>query len=72
MAVKDPKAWVANVQRLYRAYDAEGVSVNVRRALDAGVAGLSIEDMSHEAGHPLYETAVAYVSGGRTGFDSPA
>ena len=26
MAVKDPKAWVANVQRLYRAYDAEGVS----------------------------------------------
>jgi ketosteroid isomerase-like protein len=26
MAVKDPVAWVANVQRLYRAYDAEGVS----------------------------------------------
>lgn len=26
MAVKDPEAWVANVQRLYRAYDAEGVS----------------------------------------------
>ena len=26
MAVKDPKAWVANVQRLYRAYDADGVS----------------------------------------------
>jgi nuclear transport factor 2 (NTF2) superfamily protein len=26
MAVKDPKAWVKNVERLYRAYDAEGVS----------------------------------------------
>jgi ketosteroid isomerase-like protein len=26
MAVKDPVAWVANVQKLYRAYDAEGVS----------------------------------------------
>lgn len=26
MAVKDPEAWVANVERLYRAYDAEGVS----------------------------------------------
>lgn len=26
MPVKDPVAWVANVQRLYRAYDAEGVS----------------------------------------------
>jgi ketosteroid isomerase-like protein len=26
MAVKDPAAWVRNVERLYRAYDAEGVS----------------------------------------------
>ena len=26
MAVKDPDAWVRNVERLYRAYDAEGVS----------------------------------------------
>jgi hypothetical protein len=26
MAVKDPVAWVKNVERLYRAYDAEGVS----------------------------------------------
>jgi hypothetical protein len=25
MAVSDPKAWVHNVERLYRAYDAEGV-----------------------------------------------
>jgi ketosteroid isomerase-like protein len=26
MAVNDPKAWVRNVERLYRAYDADGVS----------------------------------------------
>lgn len=26
MAVADPEAWVKNVERLYRAYDAEGVS----------------------------------------------
>lgn len=26
MAVKDPAAWVKNVERLYRAYDAEAVS----------------------------------------------
>jgi ketosteroid isomerase-like protein len=26
MAVEDPRAWVKNVERLYRAYDAEGVS----------------------------------------------
>jgi ketosteroid isomerase-like protein len=26
MAVKDPTAWVKNVERLYRAYDADGVS----------------------------------------------
>ena len=26
MAVKDPAAWVRNVERLYRAFDAEGVS----------------------------------------------
>lgn len=26
MAVPDPQAWVKNVERLYRAYDAEGVS----------------------------------------------
>jgi 2-methylisocitrate lyase-like PEP mutase family enzyme len=37
----------------------EGVAANVRRALDAGVAGLSIEDMSHDPGKPLYETALA-------------
>ena len=26
MAVKDPEAWVKNVERLYRAYDARGVA----------------------------------------------
>jgi hypothetical protein len=26
VAVKDPEAWVKNVERLYRAYDADGVS----------------------------------------------
>lgn len=35
------------------------VAVNVRRALDAGVAGLSIEDMGHAPGKPLYGTALA-------------
>ena len=37
----------------------EAVAENVRKALAAGVAGLSIEDMSHAEGHPLYETALA-------------
>lgn len=37
----------------------EDVAANVRRALQTGVAGLSIEDMSHEPGKPLYETALA-------------
>lgn len=26
MAIKDPQAWVKNVEKLYRAYDADGVS----------------------------------------------
>jgi 2-methylisocitrate lyase-like PEP mutase family enzyme len=37
----------------------EGVALNVGGALAAGVAGLSIEDMSHDPGKPLYETALA-------------
>lgn len=41
------------------AEDLEGLAANVRAALDAGVAGLSIEDMGHAEGWPLYETAVA-------------
>lgn len=37
----------------------DGVAANVARALAAGVAGLSIEDMSHDPGKPLYETGLA-------------
>lgn len=37
----------------------EDVAVNARRALDAGVAGLSIEDMSQHPGKPLYDEALA-------------
>lgn len=37
----------------------EDVAINVSRALAAGVAGLSIEDMSHDPGKPLYETPLA-------------
>jgi 2-methylisocitrate lyase-like PEP mutase family enzyme len=37
----------------------EEVAANVRRALASGVAGLSIEDMSHDPGKPLYGTALA-------------
>jgi 2-methylisocitrate lyase-like PEP mutase family enzyme len=37
----------------------EGVAANVRKALDAGVAGLSIEDMSRDPGKPLYDEVLA-------------
>lgn len=40
------------------ATDAEGVGVNVARAIDTGVAGLSIEDRD-ETGARLYDTVVA-------------
>jgi 2-methylisocitrate lyase-like PEP mutase family enzyme len=35
--------------------DPEGVAHNVRKALDTGIAGLSIEDMSQHPGKPLYD-----------------
>ena len=41
------------------ASDAEGVARNVRRALDTGVAGLSIEDSTGDAAAPLRELADA-------------
>ena len=41
------------------ASDAEGVARNVRRALDTGVAGLSIEDSTGDANAPLREIADA-------------
>jgi len=50
----------------------EEVAANVRRALDTGVAGLSIEDMSHAPGKPLYETelAVERVEAARAAIDA--
>jgi 2-methylisocitrate lyase-like PEP mutase family enzyme len=41
------------------AADAEGVARNVRRALDTGVAGLSIEDSTGDAAAPLRDIAVS-------------
>jgi 2-methylisocitrate lyase-like PEP mutase family enzyme len=37
----------------------EGVAANVRLAVDTGVAGLSIEDSTGEAGRPLYDLPLA-------------
>jgi 2-methylisocitrate lyase-like PEP mutase family enzyme len=39
--------------------DPAGVAENVRRALDAGVAGLSIEDTTRRPGKPVYDAAEA-------------
>ncbi|MGC4084693.1 MAG: isocitrate lyase/phosphoenolpyruvate mutase family protein [Vicinamibacterales bacterium] len=39
--------------------DPEGVSANVARATDTGVAGLSIEDSTHRPEAPLYDFALA-------------
>jgi 2-methylisocitrate lyase-like PEP mutase family enzyme len=41
------------------ASDAAGVAENVRLAIDTGVAGLSIEDATGDAGHPLYDIDIA-------------
>lgn len=41
------------------ARDPEGVARNVRRCIETGVAGLSIEDSTGEASRPLYELAQA-------------
>ncbi|HQR20913.1 MAG TPA: isocitrate lyase/phosphoenolpyruvate mutase family protein [Burkholderiaceae bacterium] len=41
------------------AADPAGVERNVRRAVEAGVAGLSIEDYTGDPGQPLYEFGVA-------------
>ena len=50
----------------------QDVAINVRRALDAGVAGLSIEDMSHDPGKPLYDQglAVARIAAARAAIDA--
>ena len=41
------------------AVDAGGVAESVRRAIEAGVAGLSIEDSTGDAAQPLYDREVA-------------
>lgn len=41
------------------AEDAEGVATNVRRCVETGVAGLSIEDATGNPAAPLFERAVA-------------
>jgi 2-methylisocitrate lyase-like PEP mutase family enzyme len=41
------------------AHEAEKVSVNVARAIETGIAGLSIEDSTGDAAQPLYARAVA-------------
>jgi methylisocitrate lyase len=50
----------------------EGVAANVKKALDAGVAGLSIEDTTRRPGKPLYETAeaVARIKAARAAIDA--
>ena len=41
------------------ARDADGVAANVRRCVDTGVAGLSIEDATGDASAPLFDLPVA-------------
>jgi 2-methylisocitrate lyase-like PEP mutase family enzyme len=51
--------------------DLAGLGANLRRCIDAGVAGLSIEDATSDKGHALYDfdTAVARVRAARTAID---
>ena len=41
------------------AHDPAGVAENVRRCIETGVAGLSIEDATGDPAHPLYELPLA-------------
>ena len=52
--------------------DAAGVAANVRLAVEAGVAGLSIEDATGDAAHPLYplDTAVERLRAARQAIDT--
>jgi 2-methylisocitrate lyase-like PEP mutase family enzyme len=54
------------------AADASGVAESVRLAVDAGVAGLSIEDSTGDAARPLYDldTAVERVRAARRAIDA--
>lgn len=51
--------------------DAQGVALNVRMALDTGVAGLSIEDSTGDAANPIrsIEESVARMRAARVAFD---
>jgi 2-methylisocitrate lyase-like PEP mutase family enzyme len=51
--------------------DPVGVAANVERAVQTGIAGLSIEDSTHDAGEPLFEFeyAVARVRAAREAID---
>jgi len=53
------------------ATDADGVATNVARACDTGIAGLSIEDSTHETAQPLFDfdIAVARVRAARRAID---
>lgn len=53
------------------AHDAGGVAENVRLAVETGVAGLSIEDSTGDASHPLYpvDTAVERLRAARRAID---
>jgi 2-methylisocitrate lyase-like PEP mutase family enzyme len=53
------------------AHDAAGVADSVRLAIEAGVAGLSIEDSTGDAARPLYDldTAVARLRAARAAID---
>jgi 2-methylisocitrate lyase-like PEP mutase family enzyme len=54
------------------AHDAAGVAASVSLAVEAGVAGLSIEDSTGNAAQPLYEldTAVARLAAARQAIDA--
>lgn len=41
------------------AIEPDGVAANVARAIETGVAGLSIEDSTHDASNPLFDRALA-------------
>jgi 2-methylisocitrate lyase-like PEP mutase family enzyme len=53
------------------AQDADGVAESVRLAVEAGVAGLSIEDSTGDPAHPLYDldTAVERMRAARRAID---
>ena len=51
MAVRDPKAWVKNVERLYRANDADGVS-NLYTADSITIFGSRVLSPQEVHAHP--------------------